>query len=149
MRIDRWLISGGSIMLLAAFVGLLFSPPQHILADSSCTSTECYFTDTTLSDFVQGSFYATGLANIGDGAVQLLPMGLTSPWITDTYHLPGSRVELAAVIYHDIIYAIGGSDQSSNRNEIFSAATYITGEIKPPGWQTLSETIPTDRKSVV
>ncbi len=136
MRSDRWLIYGGSIMLLAAFIGLLFSTPPQVSADGPCTLTDCFVTDTTLSDFVQGSFYATGLANIDDGAVQLLPMGLTSPWITDTYHLPGPRTELAAVIYHDIIYAIGGLEQGSIHSEIFSATTFITGSIKPSGWVT-------------
>jgi hypothetical protein len=142
MRTIRGLILGGSIMLLAAFLSLFFDSPFHAHADASCNPSDCLVTDTTLSDFVQGSFYATGLANIDDGAVQLLPMGLTSPWITDTYRLPNPRVELAAVIYKDTIYALGGVQSTDFHSEIFSATTYITGPIAPPGWVTAA-TLPT------
>lgn len=137
MRTYKRLLSGGGVMLLAAFLGLVFSP-NRTLADASCTSTDCYFTDTTISDFSSGTFYLTGLSNNGDGAVQLVPVGLTANWVGDDYTLPVSRTELAAVIYNNTIYVIGGYDVNGNRiGEVISATTYITGPLKGP-WQTVT-----------
>ncbi len=151
MKSYRYLLFGGGIMFLAACFSLLFSIPYHAVADYQCISGNCYVTDTTLSDFVQGSFSFTGLSNVGDGGVQLIPMGITSQWVTDTYRIGSStpngsgfiRKELAAVIYKDIIYVIGGIDGSNaKRSEIYSATTYITGPIKPPGFVQVT-TLPT------
>ncbi|MBI5033918.1 MAG: hypothetical protein HZB51_25645 [Chloroflexi bacterium] len=134
MRMHKSFLLSAIILLVPALVVLLSSSP--IEATTTCLTYDCTSGDTTVDDFVQGLFYATGLSNLGTGGVQLLPMGLTSEW-TDTINLPDARNELAAVSYGNILYVIGGNDTSNVRHaEIFSATTYITGPIKPSGWQT-------------
>lgn len=132
MRASKQLLWGASVMLAVAIIGLIFSPPSQVFAgDEVCTSTVCTVSDATVTDFSQGQFYLTGLRNTADGKVQLLPVGLTSPWASDSHALPGNRTELATVLYKDIIYAIGGFDGSSTtpRSEIFTAQTWITGPL--------------------
>jgi uncharacterized repeat protein (TIGR01451 family) len=132
--------------LVAIFVGMMglgLLPTLNIFAGAPvCVGPACTIVDTTINDFVQGQFYATGLGNRGDGEIQLLPLGLTSEWITETYSLPGPRKDLAAVIYRDIIYVIGGSAGVNTYAEIFTATTAYTGGIKAPGWFTAT-TLPT------
>jgi len=135
MRTCKRLIFGGSVMLLAAFLTFIVSP-NGIFADTVCDSSNCYVTDTTINDLSQGKFYLTGLSNNGDGAVQLVPLGLTAEWVGDQYTLPVSRTELAAVIYKDIIYVVGGKNPGGVRiPQVITASTYVTGPLKG-AWQT-------------
>jgi len=143
MRGYKRLLIGGSVLLLvAAAIILLFDQPPRVSAGAVCNNGVCAITETLVNDFVRGQFNYTGIRNLGDGEIQLLPIGLTSQWYTDTYRLPGVRTELAAVIYHDpdyreTIYVIGGFDGESPRmprSEIFTATTTITGAIASPGW---------------
>ncbi len=135
MSTYRRLLFGGSVLLIVGLATLALAVAPRVTADIVCVGGLCSATDSTVSEFVQGQFYATGLRNVGDGEVQLLPRGLTSLWSSDVYTLPQYRRELAAVIYRDIIYVIGGADRAQYRpTEIYSATTYITGPIKSPGW---------------
>jgi hypothetical protein len=129
---NKQLLLGASMMLAVAIIGLLLSGADGVFAGGEvCVGSVCTVSDATIVDFSQGQFYLTGLRNTSDGKVQLLPIGLTSQWATDNNSLPGNRTELAAVIYKDIIYAIGGFDGQSPvaHREIFSAPTLITGTI--------------------
>ncbi|MBI5653913.1 MAG: hypothetical protein HZC40_26210 [Chloroflexi bacterium] len=88
---------------------------------------------TTTADFVRGTFYATGLRNFADGEVQLIPVGLASPWVTETHSLP-PRAELAAVSFDNMLYAIAGLDGSQTATTtIYTATTSLTGTITA-GW---------------
>ena len=134
MRVYKSFLLSAIVLLLPAVIILLSSSP--IEAVSSCATYDCIAGDASVADYVQGIFYATGLSNLNTGGVQLLPMGLTSAW-KDDIHLPSARKELAAVSYGNILYAIGGNDASGiSHAEIFSATTFITGTLKPSGWQT-------------
>lgn len=141
MQNHKRLVLGGSALLLAALISWCFQP-FHLSAGSEVCNGTCSITETTVNDFVQGAFYYTGIRNIGDGEVQLIPVGLTSPWYLDPYPLPAPRVELAATIYRapdgrETIFAIGGSDNLVvPRAEIYTATTTITGAIAAPGWLT-------------
>lgn len=134
----KLLLFSGCVMFLVASISLLFSQPFSAYAGGEvCGGGGCSVSDTTLADFAQGSFYSTGLRNQFDGEVQLLPIGLSSQWVTDPHSLPGKRAELSAVIYRDIIYAIGGIDETgATKSEVFSATTLITGAISATGWTT-------------
>ncbi len=140
MRTSKWLLFGSSVMLLVAILSLFLSQTFPVSAGGpTCDSTGCYVFDTTINDFAQGQFYATGLSNNGDGAVQLLPIGITSPWNPDSNTLPASRAELATAIYNNKIFVIGGVDTTGNpQTSIFAATTYITGGIQAPGFTTVS-----------
>ncbi|MBM3127060.1 MAG: hypothetical protein FJ009_00310 [Chloroflexi bacterium] len=143
MRNQKRLLLGGSALLLAALIVLCFQP-FHLSAGSEVCNGVCSITETTVSDFVQGALYYTGIRNIGDGEVQLIPVGLTSPWYLDPYTLPATRVGLAATIYRapdgrETIFAIGGFDNlGAPQAEIYTATTTITGAITAPGWQTVT-----------
>lgn len=148
MRTYKWLFIGGSIMLLASFLSLFFNSPDRVSATSgpNCDTQKCTFIDTTINDFQVGQFAYTGLNNAtGDGSVQLLPVGLTSPWITDTYTIGISRTELAAVTFSgngtDFIYVIGGLDNSAPRQvlkSILKATANSNGSIASPGFTVVS-----------
>lgn len=141
MRVYRSFFFGAIIFLLVAL--FFFFSSGTIQATTNCIGFDCSSGDDTLDDFVQGTFYAAGLSNVGNGGIQLLPMGLTSQWGADPHSLPGNRAELAAVIYHDIIYAIGGWDETNiRRSEIFSATSTIAGPLTASGWMTPT-TLPT------
>ncbi len=139
MRGYKWLLIGGSIMFLAAIFSLFFAQPYRVSATGPiCDLSNCAYIDTSIADFKKGGFSFTGMQNTGDGAVQLLPVGLTDQWITDTYRLPDKRRELSAVIYNDNIYVIGGWDAQSGTNphgEVFQAATTNTGALAS-AWTT-------------
>jgi len=147
MRTYKWLFIGGSIMLFAS-LSLFFDSPNRVSATSgpNCDAVKCTFIDTTINDFQVGQFIYTGLNNAtGDGSVQLLPVGLTSPWITDTYNIGTPRTELAAVAYNgngtDYIYVIGGLDNSSPRQvltSILKATANSNGSIAAPGFTVVS-----------
>ncbi len=144
MRTYKWLFIGGSIMLLASFLSLFFDTPYRVSATSgpNCDLQKCSFVDTTINDFQVGQFTYTSLNNAtGDGSVQLLPVGLTSPWITDTYNIGTPRAELTAVAYKDWIYVIGGLDNSDPRHplkQILKATTSSDGSIASPGFTAVS-----------
>lgn len=148
MRTYKWLFIGGSIMLLASFLSLFFQSPNRVSATSgpNCDAVKCTFIDTTINDFQVGQFAYTSLNNAtGDGSVQLLPVGLTSPWITDTYNIGTPRTELAAVAYNgngtDYIYVIGGLDNSTPRQvlkQILKATANSNGSIASPGFTVVS-----------
>lgn len=101
-------------------------------AGLTCDGTGCYYLHTTTNDFVRGQFYATGLRQLGDGEVQLLPVGLSTPWQATT-ELPDELAELALVSSNNILYAIGGFDGNLYRTEIYSATTSTVGDITL-GW---------------
>lgn len=136
----RLLLSGSALFLVALIS--LWLQPIHLAAGGEVCNGICSITDTTVNDFVKGNFYYTGIRNVGDGEVQLIPIGLTSPWILDPYTLPAARAELAAALYRDAneretIYVIGGFDNlGTPRAEIYTATVTITGAIAAPGWQT-------------
>src|SRR5262245_10771286 len=95
-------------------------------AELICDESGCYILHTTPDDFVRGRFYGTGLRKKGDGEVQLLPVGLTTPW-TEAAPLPAPRAELALVSYNNILYAIGGYDGTVYHTEVYSASTSLIG----------------------
>lgn len=141
MQNHKRLLFGGGALLLAALLSLCFQP-THLTAGGEVCNGVCSITETTVNDFVQGTFYYTGIRNVGDGEVQLIPIGLTSPWVLDPYALPAARAELAAALYRDandreVIYVVGGFDQLGvPRAEVYTATITITGAIAAPGWQT-------------
>lgn len=108
-----------------------------------CNNTGCFLIHTTTNDFVRGEFYATGLRKLGDGEVQLLPVGLSTPWSATT-NLPEKRAELALVSYNNILYAIGGFDGALYRTEIYSATTTLVGGNITSGW-ALADNLPEAR----
>ncbi len=111
-------------IIIALFAALGLSPVRA--AGPVCDNNGCYLIHTTTDDFVRGEFYATGLRKLGNGEVQLLPVGLSTPWQA-TNNLPVNRAELALVSYENILYAIGGFDGSTARTEIYSATTELVG----------------------
>ncbi|MCX7840818.1 MAG: hypothetical protein N2559_15390, partial [Anaerolineae bacterium] len=131
-----------SLLLLVTLLSVSLQPLPLTAADEVCNNLFCSITETTVNDFAKGTFYFTGIRNIGDGEVQLIPIGLTSPWTQDPYTLPAARAELAAALYRDAqgretIYAIGGVDNLVNpRTEIFTATIAANGNIEAPGWRT-------------
>ena len=144
MRNRTQLVLGISTLLLVIALGLYFQPHSLSAAGEVCDTLKCSITETTVNDFAQGTFYYTAIRNIGDGEVQLIPIGLTAPWVVDPYALPAARAELAAALYRDAngretIYAIGGVDNLGDpRVEVFTATLTITGAIAAPGWLTAS-----------
>lgn len=144
-RFARLFVIAGATFLVALVLLLLSGLGPAWASSSGCDSNGCYLLDTTTNDFVKGTFYGTGLRDIGDGEVQLLPVGLTSAWVDDSsHHLPGPRAELSAVTFGDIIYVIGGLDSSFNlHTEIYSATTSVNGAITQ-GW-TQASSLPAGR----
>jgi len=144
MQNHKRLLLGASVLLLLALLGLWRQPHNASAGSEVCTNLECSITETTVNDFAKGTFYYTGIRNIGDGEVQLIPIGLTSPWYLDPYALPEARAELAAALYRDpdgreTIYAVGGFDHLGVPHaEIYTATVAITGWIAAPGWFTVS-----------
>lgn len=125
------LIGIGAAALIALI--LLVLGTQSLRASITyCGGLNCYLQHTTTNDFVRGEFYATGLRKLGDGEVQLLPVGLSTPWQSTTA-LPANRAELALVSNNNILYAIGGYDGNNYRTEIYSATTSLVGDITA-GW---------------
>lgn len=121
----------GALVIAGLFLVVLGT--QSLRAEGPfCDGSGCYHLQTTTSDFVRGEFYATGLRKLADGEVQLLPVGLSTPWQPAT-NLPAVRGELALVSYNNILYAIGGFDGSLDRTEIYSATTSTVGSITA-GW---------------
>ena len=140
----RRMLGIAGFLLLVALVLLVTLGPMPIGADTTVcgASGTCDLVHTTTADFVRGTFYATGLRNIADGEVQLIPVGLASPWVTETHSLP-PRAELAAVNYDNILYAIGGWSITGTVGTIYSATTAITGSITA-GWD-LADHLPQPR----
>lgn len=138
----KQLVIAASLILLITLLSVSLQPLPLTAADEVCNNLFCSITETTVNDFAKGTFYYTSIRNVGDGEVQLIPIGLTSPWTQDPYTLPAARAELAAVLYRDsqereTIYAIGGFDNVSNpRTEIYTATIAPNGGIQAPGWQT-------------
>ncbi len=137
MRTYKWLLIGGGVMMLAAIISLFYSTPYRVSAGISCTASDCFASDSTIAEFVQGNMYATGLSGgvSDDGNVQLLPIGLSSDWFTDTHHLPLQLAELATVIYTDTLYVIGGVSRiggiSTPQTAIYAAPTNMaSGSLK-------------------
>src|SRR5581483_7984909 len=127
-----------TIGVIALVVGLscviVLSIQPLRAATLNCNGLQCTLVHTTTNDFVRGDFYATGLRKLGDGEVQLLPVGLSTPWQATTA-LPGNRAELALVSNNNILYAIGGFDGTNYHTEIYSATTSLVGNITA-GWST-------------
>jgi hypothetical protein len=138
----KQLVLAASVFLLVTLLTVSLQPLPLTAADEVCNNLFCAITETTVNDFAKGTFYYTGIRNIGDGEVQLIPIGLTSPWTQDPYTLPEARAELAAALYRDAegretIYAIGGVDNLLNpRTEIYTATIAANGAIAAPGWRT-------------
>lgn len=131
-----------SLLLLVTLLSVSLQPLPLTAAHEVCNNLFCAITETTVNDFATGTFYYTAIRNIGDGEVQLIPIGLTSPWAQDTYTLPEARAELAATLYRDAagretIYVVGGFDALLNpRTEIYTATIAANGGIAAPGWRT-------------
>lgn len=150
MRIYKWLFISASLALVISLLSFLLPSAQTTVATGPevCDLIQCSKTDTTIDDFQAGQFDYTSLNNVtGDGAVQLRPIGLTSPWITDTFQINENRAELAAVIYNDVIYVIGGLSDliGGDRhplNTIIRATVNPDGSIKSPGWQPITPNLP-------
>ncbi len=117
---------GAALLSLSILLWMGFQ--QIAVADAVCNGLLCKTLHTTTNDFVHGKFYATGLRKMGDGEVQLLPVGLSKPWQATT-SLPAPRAELALVSYNNILYAIGGYDGSQYHTTIYSATTSTVGDI--------------------
>ncbi|MBI5879828.1 MAG: DUF11 domain-containing protein [Chloroflexi bacterium] len=139
----------GAGIALAALMIVAFELALHAQAGAPfCLNNSCVLIDTTGEDFASGQFYLTGVRNVGDGEIQLLPIGITSNWVTDTQSLPDARAELAAVIYRDNVLVIGGYDGLfAEQTTIFSATTALAGGITAPGWRTL-DNLPNPRASM-
>lgn len=143
----RRLLFGGSVMLLAAGLCLIFDDARYLSAGGEVCNGICSITESTVNDFARGTLHYTGIRNVVDGEIQLLPVGLTSPWNASAYALPEARSELAAVIYRnpttygETIYAIGGfgSDRVTPQADIYTATTMSTGGIAAPGWRTVTQ----------
>lgn len=136
-------------IIFALMAVCLISIPLQVSASSvNCVNNVCVLTDTSVVDFAAGQFYLSGLRNLGDGEVQLLPLGVTSNWAADTFNLPEARAELAAVIYRDRILAIGGFNAPGvEQTSIYSATTTVGGAIAAPGWN-LVDNLPNARASM-
>lgn len=138
----KQLVLVASLLLLVTLLSVSLQPLPLTAADEVCNNLYCAITETTVNDFAKGTFYFTGIRNIGDGEVQLIPIGLTSPWTQDSHSLPAARAELAAALYRDAqgretIYAIGGTDGRGNLyTEIYTATIAADGSIEAPGWRT-------------
>lgn len=131
---------GAAAFLLTTLLMLGLRP---LRADSQdCNGLVCKSVHTTTNDFVKGKFYATGLRKLNDGEVQLLPVGLSSPWQATT-SLPVNRAELALVSHNDILYAIGGFDGVNYHTTIYSATTSTVGDITS-SW-ALADNLPAAR----
>ncbi len=106
-----------------------------------------YFTDTTLLDFNQGSFYHSALSLRDDGEIQLLPIGLGQPWVpgNTTGLVPIARMGIAQVNGH--IYVIGGDTGSTlGSNAVYFTTVYtnvLTPTARLDDWQTTTP-LPTD-----
>lgn len=124
---NQSLLGLGAVAIALLLVLLLGLQPLRA-ADIVCSGIPCKILHTTTNDFVRGKFYATGLRKIGDGEVQLLPVGLSKPW-ENTTALPAPRAELALVSNSNILYAIGGYDGATYHTEIYSATTSVVGNI--------------------
>ncbi len=133
---------GLAAFALAVTLALLLGIKPLRAADPVCNGVSCYLLQTTTNDFVRGEFYATGLRKLGDGEVQLLPVGLSTPWQATTA-LPAARAELALVSYNNILYAIGGFDGANYHTEIYSATTSLVGDINV-GW-VKTDDLPAER----
>ena len=101
-----------------------------------------YLQEDTIDDFLDGTFYLTGLGP-ADNTVILLPIGLTGEWRPAT-SLPDARTELAAVASGNRIFVIGGykwsgSAPASYKTEIYSATVTepYTGTIN--GWTKIGD----------
>ncbi len=95
-------------------------------------------TNDTLSDFDRGTFTFTGLLDIPErdiDSVQLLPVGLTGEMELSPLHLPRPLVDHATIAIGDVIYVIGGTDQTFlTRAEVyFSTISDDQGTLSP--WQ--------------
>ncbi|MBI5305616.1 MAG: hypothetical protein HY868_26035 [Chloroflexi bacterium] len=138
----RWLFCAGMFLLVAMLV-VIGMEAQILRADNSLVHS-------TTDDFVRGTFYATGLHNVvgSDGEVQLLPVGFTDNWRSEGIGLPTGRARLAAVSYNNIIYAIGGTDDSFTtfNSDVLSATTNISGTIIA-GW-SLAGSLPDERAGI-
>ncbi len=117
----------GALVIVLFFIAVLGAQPLAATGPL-CDQFGCYLIHTTANDFVRGEFYATGLRQLGDGEVQLLPVGLSKPW-EPTTNLPENRAELALVSYNNILYAIGGLESATYHTEIYSATTSLVGDI--------------------
>ena len=107
-RVARLPFAIGAALASAAGLLLILAPFGAQAGAPVCVGNACTLTETTLQDFASGQFYLTGLRGTGNGEVELQPIGITSPWVTDTYRLPEARSEMASVVYRDILYVIGG-----------------------------------------
>lgn len=130
-------VLGLAALIVATAVLTLLGVHPAVASGPYCDTGACYYLQTTTNDFVRGEFYATGLRKLGDGEVQLLPMGLSTPWQATTA-LPGNRAELALVSYNNILYAIGGFDGLQYHKEIYTATTSLVGSITT-GWVKAAE----------
>ncbi|MBI4673623.1 MAG: hypothetical protein HY741_18385 [Chloroflexi bacterium] len=138
---NQSLLGLGALALALVLVLILGFRPLRA-ADPVCSGLLCQVLHTTTNDFVRGEFYATGLRQLGDGEVQLLPVGLSTPWQATT-GLPAARAELALVSNNNILYAIGGYDGSSYHTEIYSATTSLVSDITS-SW-ALADNLPVAR----
>lgn len=88
----RKVIGGGMIAIcLVAIILILTTGPAR--ADLA------YKVHTTLEDFNAGTLYHTGLTRFDDGEVQLMVVGLSGEWITDT-----NTVGLPPLSGHTAVY---------------------------------------------
>jgi uncharacterized repeat protein (TIGR01451 family) len=137
----------GAALACAACVVLLLAPFGAYAGSPACVGNTCTVIDTTIQDFAAGQFYLTGLRGNGDGEVGLLPIGVSSLWVTDTYLLLGARSEVATTVFHDILYVIGGYDGTARQATVYTAATSLNGPILAP-WR-IADVLPQPRAGSV
>lgn len=97
---------------------------------------------TTTADFAPGTFQRTGLVSQGDGAVQLMPVGIIGTWNADLQQLPSPHAQLAAVTAGNRIYAFGGIDPNNSYlpgRDVY--ATTVAGT-SLSGWVTQTNGLP-------
>ncbi len=98
------------------------------------------YTLTTTSDFAAGTALRTGLVNNNGGEVELVPVGVTGIWVTDTQQLPLPRMELATATDGNRIYALGGVDDSSLPQRTIYSTTVVGGALTK--WVTQTNAFP-------
>ncbi|HET7090927.1 MAG TPA: hypothetical protein VFL17_20035, partial [Anaerolineae bacterium] len=124
--IRLWPAAAGVLLAIALVALLRIGPAQAVIQS---------VVHTTVEDFNQGTFYRTGLAELDDGEVTLLTIGIAGQWITTTNatgFIP--RWEHAAIAAHNRIYVFGGRTAASTLTSIQHANVLATHNLS--NWVT-------------
>lgn len=110
----------GRLLVGGLVFGCLLAIALLIMALPTLAAEEASITQTTLEDFNTGTLYHTGLVRYDDGEVQLMSVGISGEWITDTNNTNLPALDRLTAVHHKgHIIVLGGRDKDGAQDQAF------------------------------